>query len=308
MDGMVYLSAKGKLPVTVIILTLNEEKNLEGAIESVKEWVEDIFVVDSLSQDKTIDIALEHNVKIAQRAFTDYRDQWQWALDHLPIETPWVLKLDADERASPQLIKEIDKRLQSDPKEDAFIIPIRLWFLEKPLHAMIKNCRLWRKEKGRFSNAIVNEHLVIDGATGYLKHFIDHIDSPHLHRWYEKQNYYTTMEAMMKVRGDKLAAKPKVLGNTFERRMFLKRYFHRIPFRFCLLWLYLMFIEGVWRDGEVGRTWAHLRLEVMRMIEFKYKEMKRNGRIPEIPRAPHGDYDPRILSSPLQKVVETKST
>ena len=111
------------------------------------------------------------------------------------------------------------------------------------------------------------------------------------------------MEAIMRVRGDKLATKPKLIGDELERRMFWKRNFHRIPFRFCLLWFYLMFIEGVWRDGEVGRTWAHLRVEVMRMIEFKYKEMKRTGRIPEIPRGPHGDYDPRVLNSPLQKLV-----
>ena len=303
MNEMVYLNSEGKLPVTVIILTLNEEKNLEGAIKTVKEWAEDAFVVDSLSQDKTIDIALEQNIKVAQRAFTNYGDQWQWALDHLPIKTPWILKLDADERVTQQLIEEINNRLKGDPKENAFIIPIRLWFLGKPLHAMIKNRRLWRKEKGRFSSVIVNEHLVIDRPIGYLKHFIDHMDSPNLHRWYEKQNYYTTMESIMKFRGDELAASPRLLGNTLERRMFLKTYFQRIPFRFYLFWLYLMFIEGVWRDGEAGRTWAHLRVEVMRMIEFKYKEMKRTGRIPEIPRAPHGDYDPRVLNSPLQRLV-----
>ena len=213
------------------------------------------------------------------------------------------MKLDADERVSPQLIKEIDNRLKSDPKENAFIIPIRLWFLGKPLHATIKNFRLWRKEKGRFSNVVVNEHLLTDGPIGHLKHFIDHIDSPDLHRWYEKQNYYTTMEAISRLRGDKLATTPKLLGSALERRMFFKRYFYHIPFRFWLLWFYMMFREGVWRDGETGRIWAHLRVEVMRMIEFKYKEMKRNGRIPEIPRAPHGDYDPRILNSPLQKLV-----
>jgi hypothetical protein len=115
------------------------------------------------------------------------------------------------------------------------------------------------------------------------------------------------MEAIMKVRGDQLAANPKLLGNALERRMFIKKYLHRIPFRFCFLWLYLMFIEGAWRDGEAGRTWAHLRVEVMRMIDLKYKEMKRTGQIPEIPRAPHGDYDPRILSSPLQKLVDSQS-
>lgn len=61
-----------------------------------------------------------------------------------------------------------------------------------------------------------------------------------------------------------------------------------------------------WRDGVVGRTWAHLRLEVTRMREFKYKEMKRNWRILKIPRAPHDVFDPRILSSTLQKMVYSR--
>jgi len=292
-----------ELPLTVIILTLNEEFNLPGAIESVKGWAEEVFVVDSCSTDKTVDIALEHNVKIVQRPFISYGDQWQWALDHLPVKTPWVLKLDADERISPQLLEEINNRLKSYPQEEAFIIPIRIWFLGKPLHATIKNCRLWKKEKGRFSKAMVNEHLLIDGPIGYFKHFIEHIDNYNLHRWYEKQNYYTTIEAIMRVGGEGLAIKPKLFGNPIKRRMFFKKYFDHIPLKFQLLWLYLMIIEGVWRDGDVGRAWTHLRVEVMRMIELKYKEMKKNGRIPDIPRAPHGDFDPRILDSPLQKSV-----
>jgi glycosyltransferase involved in cell wall biosynthesis len=297
------LIIENRLPITAIILTLNEEENLPHAIGSAKIFTEEIFVVDSLSTDHTVDVSLQHHVKIVQRPFTDYGEQWQWAIDHLPIKTPWVLKLDADERVSSQLIKEMNDQLKSDPQENAFIIPIRLWFLGKPLHVKIKSCRLWKKEKGRFSKVMVNEHLLIDGSIGYLRHFIEHMDSANLHRWYEKQNYYTSMEAIMKVRGDKLATNPKLLGNALERRMFLKKYFHRIPFRSYLLWLYMMFIEGVWRDGQAGRTWAHLRVEVMRMIDLKYKEMKRSRRIPEIPRAPYGDYDPRLLNSPLQKLV-----
>ena len=62
-----------------------------------------------------------------------------------------------------------------------------------------------------------------------------------------------------------------------------------------------------WRDGQAGRPWAHLRVEVMRMKEFKYKEMKRTGGIPDIPGAPHGDYDPRVLKSPLQKSVAQRN-
>jgi glycosyltransferase involved in cell wall biosynthesis len=291
------------LPITVISLTLNEEYHLPGIIENVKPWAEEMFIVDSCSTDGTIDIALGHGVNIVQRPFTNFGNQWNFAIGKLPINTPWTMKLDPDERVTPELVEEIRRVIQSMDACDAYWIPRRLWFMGKPLHVNQDVLRLWKTGRCRFSDVLVNEHPIINGKIGKLKGIIEHFDSINLHHWMDKQNRFTTMEAIMEVNGNRLSTKPKFLGNTLERRMFLKRYFHRIPFRFYLLWLYMMFIEGVWRDGEVGKTWAHLRLEVMRMKEFKYKEMKRTGRIPDIPRAPHGDYDPRVLNSPLQKLV-----
>jgi glycosyltransferase involved in cell wall biosynthesis len=285
------------------MLTLNEEYHLPGAIENVKHWAEEVFIVDSCSTDRTVDIALAEGIKIVQRRFTNFGDQWNFAVARLPIKTSWTMKLDPDERVTAELVEEISHVVQSENSCHGYWIPRRLWFMGKPLHVFADVLRLWKTGKCRFSDVVVNEHPLIDGKVGRLKGIIEHYDSPDLNHWWGKQNRYTTMEAIMKVRGDNLATDPKLLGNALERRMFLKKYFHRIPFRFCLLWLYMMFVEGVWRDGEVGRTWAHLRVEVMRMIDLKYKEMKRTGRIPEIPRAPHGDFDARILSATLQKMV-----
>ena len=98
-----------KLPITVIMLTLNEEYNLLGAIESIKDWAEDIFIVDSCSTDRTVDIALEHGVQIVQQPFTNFGDQWNFALERLPIKTSWTFKLDPDERLSTNLIDEIQE-------------------------------------------------------------------------------------------------------------------------------------------------------------------------------------------------------
>jgi len=296
-----------KLPVTIIMLTLNEEHHLPEAIKNVKPWAEEIFIVDSCSTDGTVDIALEHEVKIVQRPFTNFGDQWNFALGRLPIKTPWTMKLDPDERVTPELFEEMGRAIQSKDACDGYWIPRRLWFMGKPLHVKQDVLRLWKTGKCRFSDVIVNEHPLINGKIGKLKSIIEHFDSNNLHHWMDKQNRFTTMEAIMKVDGNRLSTKPKLLGNTLERRMFFKKYFEYIPFKFQLLWIYLMIIEGVWRDGDAGRTWAHLRVEVMRMKEFKYKEMKSTGKIPEIPRAPHGSFDPRILSSPLQNLLNPKS-
>jgi glycosyltransferase involved in cell wall biosynthesis len=86
-------------PVAVVILTLDEEANLAAALESVKDWAGEVFVVDSFSVDRTPEIARSYRaVRFVQHAFEDYSSQWRWALENLPITQPWVLKLDADER------------------------------------------------------------------------------------------------------------------------------------------------------------------------------------------------------------------
>lgn len=293
------------LPVTVIILTLNEEENLPDALESIQSWAGRVFVVDSCSVDGTVDVALEHGVEIVQRPFTNYGDQWNWALERLPIETPWVLKLDADEKVSAELREEMRTLLLNEPAENAFVIPIRLWFMGKRMHPKIHAVRLWRKGKARFSQVLVNEHLIVDGATGHLRCSIEHMDSPNMHRWYEKQNRYSTMEAIMRAKGDPLAARPSLFGTSLERRMFFKKIFYRIPFRYQLKWLDEAFRRGALLDGAIGLAYIRLRVEHYRATELKIKEMRLTGNMLQLPKATVGDFDPRVLSSSLQRSVSS---
>lgn len=291
------------LPVTVILLTLNEEHHLPGVLENISGWAEEVFVVDSLSTDRTVDIALEHGVGIVQRPFTNFGDQWNFALENLPIKTLWTFKLDPDERLSDELKDEIRELIEGKPECCGYSMNRRLWFMGKPLHVLAPVLRLWRTGKCRFSDVIVNEHPLIDGPVAKLKGILEHFDSPDLHHWWDKQNRYTTMLAIQKVTGQNLSAKPKLFGSSLERRMFFMKGFFRIPFRYQLQWLYEMFVRGAWRDGMTGLTWARLRIESRRMRELKAKEISITGHVPEIPRAPRGDFDPRVLNSVLQKTV-----
>jgi len=292
-----------KLSVSVIILTFNEEVNLPGAIENVKDWAEEIFIVDSCSTDRTVDIALEHGAGIVQRPFTNFGDQWNFALENLPIKTPWTFKLDPDERLSPELKDEIRELLKGEPECCGYSMDRRLWFMHKPLHVLSDVLRLWRTGKCRFSDVIVNEHPIVDGPVGKLKGILEHHGSPDLYHWWDNQNRYTTMLAIQKVRGDALSAKPRFFGTSLERRMFFIKVFFHIPFRYQLQWIYETFVRGAWRDGIRGLTWVRFAVDGRRMRELKAKEMQITGRIPEIPRAPRGDYDRRVLVSPLQKSV-----
>lgn len=291
------------VPVTVILLTLNEEYNLPGAIENVKDWAEEIFIVDSCSTDKTIDIALAYGVNIVQRPFTNFGDQWNFALEKLPIKSAWTLKLDPDERLSNELKSQLAAVIHDPKALDGYSFPRRLWFMGKPLHVKTDVTRLWRTGRCRFSDVIVNEHPLIDGLVGRLKGHMEHYDSRDLHHWMDKQNRYTTMEAIMRIRGDALAVQPRLFGNTLERRMLFKRHFYRLPFRFQLLFLYHLIVCGVWRNGAEGWAWARLRTEVFRATDLKTREMLKTGRIPELPKTPHGDYDARVLVTPLQQLI-----
>ena len=298
---------KSHLPLSVIMLTLNEQYHLPGVIENVKDWAADIFIVDSCSIDRTVDIALEHDVKIVQRPFTNFGDQWNFAINRLPIQTPWTLKLDPDERLSDELKLQIEKVIRNNDAHEGYKFKRRLWFMGKPLHAKQDVVRLWKTSKCRFSNTIVNEHPIIEGNIGSLTGILEHHDSYDLHHWYDKQNRHGTMEAIMRYRGDKLAARTRLFGTPLERRMFLKKMFFKVPLRYFLLYFYHLIGQGAWRNGKTGRAWARLRTEVYRMIELKFEEIQYTKHIPEIPRPEHRDYDHRILASQLQQQLYIES-
>jgi hypothetical protein len=107
-----------------------------------------------------------------------------------------------------------------------------------------------------------------------------HHDSPDLEHWLEKQNRYTTSEAIIAYNQSPLADTPSLLGTNFQRRMWLKKNFDRLPFTYALLFLYHWIWQGTWRAGWVGYAWSRLRLDVMRFRAYKRREIEITGRLP----------------------------
>lgn len=298
-----------RIPITVIFLTLNEEFHIGEAIDHVRDFAEDIFVVDSLSSDNTVSIALEKGAKVVQRPFTDFGDQWNFALTRLPIRTPWTMKLDPDERLTDALKEEIGRELNNPDSSAGYSFDRILYFMGRPMSHCVGNVvRIWRTGRCRFSDVAVNEHPLIDGTIKHLKARLLHFDSPDLHIWLEKQNRYTSMEARMKYRGEALAVKPNLFGGRLERIMFFKRIFYRLPCRYWLWGLYNFFWRGAWRAGRIGWDWTLMRIFVMRITELKWREMRISGREVTIPKPMDiHSYDPRILRSELQAAVNPES-
>ena len=84
----------GIAPVAVVMISLNEANNMEAVLENLKGWAQEVFLVDSYSQDETVDIALRHGVQVVQRGFHGFGEQWNFALEQLPITAHWTMKLD----------------------------------------------------------------------------------------------------------------------------------------------------------------------------------------------------------------------
>ena len=294
-----------KIPITVVILTLNDEPHLPELLDSIQPYVEDIFIVDSRSTDRTVDIALERGVKIVQRVFTTPPEQYGWAFRNLPIKTEWLFSMDQDERFSISLVEELKRLFDTGIPEDVdgFTVKWRLWFMGKPLHAVTDTFRLMRTAKCSVTEVSCNEHFVVPGRICKLKGILEHKDVLNLHEWYEKQNLWTTLEAIGRIKDKSEDEKSRLFGTKLQRKMLFKRFFIHMPCGKLFMFWYYFLKYGAWKDGYAGWCWARLRVWVHRVGDMKEREFRQNG-IPKLmPRARHGGFDKRVLKSELQRAL-----
>lgn len=277
----------GTAPVAVVMISLNEGHNMEAVLVNLKGWVQEVFLVDSYSQDDTVDIALRHGVHVVQRRFRGFGDQWNFALRELPITAPWTMKLDPDERLTDELKANIARAI-AHGEADGLEVQRRLWFISRPLPIRQKLVRVWRTGRCCFSDVLVNEHPIVQGKIIFVAGDMEHHDSPDLHHWFDKQNRYSSAEALSTYRGARLSVPPRLFGSTLERRMWFKRLLPQLPLRLPLIFLYCYLMQGAWRAGRVGLIWASLRVNVYRMRALKLYEMRQTGREIRLPPASTG--------------------
>ena len=285
----------GSVPIAVVMISLNEGHNLKDVCENLNGWAQEVFLVDSYSKDDTIDIALNYGINTVQRRFRGFGDQWNFALNELPIQSPWVMKLDPDERLTEELKNNISQMINNN-QYDAFCIKRRLWFMGKQMPVYQKLIRIWRNGSCRFSNVLVNEHPIIEGIVKYVVGDLEHHDSPNLDHWLEKQNRYTTSEAIIAYQKKPLSDKEILFGTSIQRRMWLKKNYYKFPFRYFLLFLYHFLYQGAYRAGREGYIWSRLRTDVMRLVDYKYTEMKITNKIPTKYVYGSGEQDKRVIN------------
>lgn len=284
---------KGSAPVAVIMISLNEAHNMEAVLENLKGWAQEVFLVDSYSADATVEIALANGVHVVQRCFRGFGDQWNFALEKLPITAPYTMKLDPDERLTDALKQNLAAAMTRN-EADGITLDRRLWFMGRPLPVRHELLRVWKTGKCRFSDVLVNEHPLVDGRMQRVAGDIEHHDSPDLHHWLEKQNAYTTTEAIAAHEGRALSVQPRLFGNAFQRRMWIKQNYRRFPGRYQVLFLHHYLLQGAWRAGWVGYAWSRLRSDVYRLWEYKLREIQITGRSPGKRASGPGQPDPRV--------------
>lgn len=207
--------------LSVMIITKNEESNIRNCLESVK-WAGEIIIVDSGSTDKTVEICKEYTHHITVTNFPGFGPQKNRALANCTGH--WVLSLDADETLSPDLQKEIQAIVEANLDQDAYTIRRISSYCGK----VIKwgdwrndlSTRLFKRSKGKFSEDLVHEKLIIDGLTSTLKAPLFHNAFANYEQVLHKMNFYSTLGAKTKLKQGKKGGLIRALihaGWTFAR-------------------------------------------------------------------------------------------
>jgi len=186
-----------KVPLTVVILTKNEERNIKDCLESVFGWADEIIVVDDESQDRTVEIAKRYTDRIFIKKMDTEGRHRNWAYSKAKNE--WVLSLDADERVTEELKKEIGETINRDTDFSAFSIPLRnyigsYWVRYGGWYPAGK-VRLFKKDRFKYEEVGVHPRVFIDGECGHLKSDIIHKGYPDFAHFLDSLNHQTTLEA-----------------------------------------------------------------------------------------------------------------
>ncbi len=184
--------------LTVLIPCKNEAKNIRPCIESVKGIADELLVADSGSSDRTVEIARECGARIIEREYVNPADFKNWAI---PQAThPWVFRLDADERVTPELAREIRETLAGTPKHDGYWIRRRSYIMGHEIRhsgwGSDSIIGLFRREGSRYAPVRVHEEVVVEsGNVGRLKGLLRHYTYWSIGQWAGKVDRYATWAA-----------------------------------------------------------------------------------------------------------------
>lgn len=240
--------------LSVVIITLNEENNIKGCLESVK-WADEIIVVDSGSRDKTVDICKQYTEFVYHVPWQGFGKQKNTAVDLAHFD--WILSVDADERVTPELRDEIQTLLGREMKASGYYISRKSHFGKR----LILNCgwfpdfsvRFFNRKTGHFNHVQVHESVQVDGQTGYLTQPLLHYTYKNISDFLLRMNRYSTLAA-----NDLFTSKKKwaVIKMIFRPpAMFLKMYLVKRGYKEGLPGIVLSGLYALYTFVKYSKLW-----------------------------------------------------
>jgi glycosyltransferase involved in cell wall biosynthesis len=281
------------LPLTVIVLTLDEALNLGACLASVTGLGAQIFVVDSGSTDGTLDIARRHGAICVSHAFDTHALQWRWALASLPVSTEWVLALDADQRVTPELGQEIARALTTPAtgarRPAGYYLRRRQIFRGRwikhggyyPKHLL----RLFRHGEAWVDvRDLVDHHFLVKGEVEKLRGDLieDNQKEADISVWVAKHTRYAALQARQEYEGERAqpvdGPRAALFGSPDERTRWLKAVWARLPLyvRPSLYFFYRFVLRLGFLDGREGFVFHAMQAFWYRLlVDVKLDELRR---------------------------------
>ena len=270
--------------ITAIILTKNEEKNLPDCLDSLKGFARRAVVVDSGSTDRTIDIARQRGADVLSHPFENYARQFNWGLDNAGIDTAWTLRLDADERLTPALCRELEDLMEKHASDDVNGIVMEAWmyFMGRRLsHArnMKRKLMVFKTGVGRVEDRHMDEHTLLSRGTSVdAREKFLHYDFKDMNHYINKLNWYAGREVrdyFDHLNGDAGEGLDGMNRGTRSRKF---GFYYRLPmfFRCWLMFVYSYVFRGGFLDGKEGFLYHYMYHRFYRtLVDAKiYEHMK----------------------------------
>lgn len=285
-----------KQELSILILTHNEEKNISKCIESILPLTDKIYIVDSGSSDATVMIAQRFGARVEQHLWTTYADQFNWGLDNFKFDTEWIMRMDADEEFTPELVSALDFFLKSPPDEVSGVyIKRRVYFMGK----WIKHggyyptwlLRVFRKDIGRCETLWMDEHIVLsEGISIRIEEDIIDKNNKDITFWTDKHNKYASREVLDILNKRQESKQSNLLdanlsGTQAQARRWLKdKVYGRMPLflRPLVYFIFRYFIKLGFMDGKEGLIFHILQGFWYRFLVdaklYEYERSKNNPR------------------------------
>lgn len=275
------------IDATAIIMTKNEEKNIVDCLKSMAGFAKRCVVIDCGSTDKTIELSKEYGADVYYHEFEYYAKQFNWGIDNCDIDTEWIIRLDADERFTPELNAEIEKLIadNADKPLNGITIEADLYFLGRCIkHGLTKKRKmmLFKKAYGRIEDRKRDAHSIInEGFNLGTKHRFIHYDFKNIDNYISKYNWYATREmqdyisyvhgSSTSINTDKEIAK--------QRKKKFGIYYKMPKFIRCWVWFILNYVfKGGFLDGKEGLVFCFLECYWYRFaVDSKIYEYEKFG-------------------------------